>query len=87
MKKIQDFIYFFIVVILIAIVAYQGQKIEDYKKAESMIEGGDIYKSQLLDSINLLNIDLGRYQVALDNLKDKDSVAAQKFENELYTIE
>jgi hypothetical protein len=87
MKKIQDFIYFFIVVILIAIVAYQGQKIEDYKKSESIIEGGDIYKSQLLDSISLLNIDLGRYQVALDNLKDKDSAAAQKFENELYIIE
>lgn len=87
MKKTQDVIYFLIVLILIGIIAYQGQKIEDYKNEASMLQGGDIQKAELQDSVKELSITVKRYELALDFLRDKDSVAAFKFENELYTIE
>ncbi len=87
MKKIQDTIYFLIVLILIGIIAYQGQKIEDYKNEASMLQGGDIQKAELQDSVKELSITVKRYELALDFLRDKDSSAAFKFENELYTIE
>ena len=87
MKKLQDVVYFLIVLILICIIAYQGQKIEDYKNEASMLQGGDIQKAELQDSVKELSITVKRYELALDFLRDKDSVAAFKFENELYTIE
>jgi hypothetical protein len=87
MKKIQDIIYFLIVLILIGIIAYQGQTIQDYKNETSMLEGGDIQKAELQDSVKELSITVKRYELALDFLRDKDSAAAFKFENELYTIE
>jgi len=86
MKKTQDTIYFFIVVALICIIAYQGLIIQDYNEA-SMIEGGDIQKAELQDSVKELSITVKRYELALDLLRDKDSTTAFKFENELYTIE
>jgi len=86
MKKTQDTIYFFIVVALICIIAYQGLIIQDYNEA-SMIEGGDIQKAELQDSVKELSITVKRYELALELLRDKDSTAAFKFENELYTIE
>ena len=49
------------------------------------IQGGDIRLSELHDSLFIMNINLGRYEIALDMLKEEDSVAAQKFENILYT--
>jgi len=87
MKKLQDIVYFLLVVVLIAIIAYQGQTIQDYKNEASMLQGGDIQKAQLQDSVKELSITVKRYELALDFLRDKDSVAAFKFENELYTIE
>jgi hypothetical protein len=86
-NKLQDIAYFLIVLILIGIIAYQGQTIQDYKNEKSMIPGGDIYKAELQDSVRELKITVQRYELALDFLRDKDSVAANKFENELYTIE
>ena len=86
MKKTQDIIYFLIVVALICIIAYQGLIIQDYQEA-SMLQGGDIQKAELQDSVRELSITVKRYELALDFLRDKDSVAAFKFENELYTIE
>ncbi len=86
MKKTQDAIYFFIVVALICIIAYQGLIIQDYNEA-SMLQGGDIQKAELQDSVKELSITVKRYELALDFLRDKDSAAAFKFENELYTIE
>ena len=87
MKKLQDIVYFLLVVVLIAIIAYQGQTIQDYKTEASMLQGGDIQKAELQDSVKELSITVKRYELALDFLRDKDSVAADKFENELYTIE
>ena len=86
MKKTQDIIYFLIVVALICIIAYQGLIIQDYNEA-SMLQGGDIQKAELQDSVKELSITVKRYELALDFLRDKDSAAAFKFENELYTIE
>lgn len=86
MKKTQDIIYFLIVVALICIIAYQGLIIQDYQEA-SMLQGGDIQKAELQDSVKELSITVKRYELALDFLRDKDSAAAFKFENELYTIE
>lgn len=86
MKKTQDVIYFLIVVALICIIAYQGLIIQDYNEA-SMLQGGDIQKAELQDSVKELSITVKRYELALDFLRDKDSAAAFKFENELYTIE
>lgn len=86
MKKTQDIIYFLIVLILIGIIAYQGLIIQDYNEA-SMLQGGDIQKAELQDSVKELSITVKRYELALDFLRDKDSAAAFKFENELYTIE
>lgn len=86
MKKTQDAIYFLIVLILIGIIAYQGLIIQDYNEA-SMLQGGDIQKAELQDSVKELSITVKRYELALDFLRDKDSAAAFKFENELYTIE
>lgn len=86
MKKTQDVIYFLIVIALICIIAYQGLVIQDYNEA-SMLQGGDIEKAELRDSVKELSITVKRYELALDFLRDKDSAAAFKFENELYTIE
>jgi hypothetical protein len=49
------------------------------------IQGGDIRLNDLHDSLFILTTNLGRYEIALDILKEEDSVAAQKFENILYT--
>lgn len=87
MKRFQ-YIYFFAIVILVPLAIYfiVDPALDKVVHIES-IESGDIYKAELLDSISSLRIELGRYQVALDNLKHEDSVAASKFEDILYTIE
>ena len=40
-----------------------------------------------MDSIEQLTIDLKRYDIALEYLKDEDSAMANKFETILYTLE
>jgi uncharacterized membrane protein YiaA len=86
-NKLQDLAYTFIVLILILIAIYQDQRIKEYREEELLIQGGDIYKSELLDSINLLNINIGRYEAALNHLKYEDSITANKFESILYSME
>lgn len=87
MKRFQ-YIYFFAIVILVPLAVYfLIDPMMDKAVHIEPIESGDIYKAELLDSISSLRIELGRYQVALDNLKQEDSVAASKFEDILYTIE
>jgi hypothetical protein len=49
------------------------------------LPGGDVSATELNDSLFILSTNLGRYEIALDMLKEEDSVAAQKFENILYT--
>lgn len=49
-------------------------------QADCMLQGGDIAK----DSIQQ---ELTRYQLALEMLKEEDSVAADKFETLLYKFE
>lgn len=49
------------------------------------VDGGDIKKEELQDSLFILQSNLGRYEMALEILKEKDSLSAQKFENVLFT--
>lgn len=89
MEKSRYILYFFAAVVLLPFVGYflletlPNNEIDDSISSQS----GDIYKAELLDSINVLSIDLGRYEVALENLKQEDSVAAKKFEDILYILE
>jgi hypothetical protein len=86
-NKLRYLVYFAIVAILVILVGYQNMIIKNYSCSEIGLEGGgDIYKAELLDSINILRIDLERYEVTLENLKQEDSIAAKKFEDILYML-
>lgn len=86
-NKLRYLVYFAIVAILVIVVGYQNMIIKNYSCFEIGLEGGgDIYKAELLDSINILRIDLERYEVTLENLKQEDSIAAKKFEDILYML-
>jgi hypothetical protein len=86
-NKLRYLVYFAIVAILVILVGYQNMIIKNYSCSEIGLEGGgDIYKAELLDSINILRIDLERYEVTLENLKQEDSIAAKKFEDILYAL-
>jgi hypothetical protein len=86
-NKLRYLVYFAIVAILVIVVGYQNMIIKNYSCSEIGLEGGDLYKAELLDSISILRIDLGRYEVTLENLKQEDSISAKKFEDILYTLE
>jgi len=51
--------------------------------ADSIIRSMDSVNSKLMS----ITIDKQRYEVALSNLKENDSVAAEKFESELKILE
>jgi len=83
----------FIAGILIAILVIRDQRntIQKYKSSEGMLQGGDIAKEQYIDSIKnelfIQTTNVTRYEIALDRLKEEDSLAAVKFEDILHTIE
>ena len=85
-NKLRYLVYFAIVAILVIVVGYQNMIIKNYSCFEIGLKGGDIYKAELLDSITILRIDLERYEVSLENLKQEDSIAAKKFEDILYML-
>ena len=80
--------------VAVLVVCYFQQKELSKLRAEQKIEvvvGGDIQRAQTIDSLenvidsiraeNLpLQIQLGRYDVALELLKEEDKKAAEKFE-------
>lgn len=62
--------------------------IDELKKCQTdkyHVSGGDIQKQELQDSLFILQSNLGRYEMALEILKEKDSLSAQKFEEILFT--
>ena len=89
--KIITQIRFYLVVAILAfmslLVHYLNQQ-EELKKCQTdkySLSGGNISTSELRDSLFIMSTNLGRYEIALEMLREEDSVAAQKFENILYT--
>ena len=68
---------------LATILVYQNKELR--KCRLEGLQGGDIAKGELQDSLTAIKIELGRYEMALELLKEKDSTAANKFEDILYT--
>jgi cell division protein FtsL len=83
----------FIAVILIAILVIRDQRhtIQKYKDGETMLQGGDIAKQEYIDSLRnelfIQSTNVTRYEIALDRLKEQDSIAAIKFDKALSNIE
>lgn len=86
-NKLINLVYIAMVIILAIVVIYQDMALRDYRSCFSPIGGGDIQKAELIDSIQQLTIDLKRYDLALEYLKNEDSATANKFETILYTLE
>ncbi len=78
-RKIETLLTLSFIVGILVIVINQGYTLRKMQ-ADCMIGGGDIAK----DSIQQ---ELTRYQLALEMLKEEDSVAADKFETLLYKFE
>lgn len=72
---------------LITLTFYYLKQNDELKKCQTdnySLEGGDISKAELQDSLFILQTNLMRYEIAHDLLKERDSLAAQKFEDILY---
>lgn len=72
-----------VIVGLAIIVVYQNKEIKQCRLEG--LEGGDIAKGELQDSLFNVSTQLGRYEMTLEMLKEEDSAAASKFEKILYT--
>lgn len=73
--------------LLIIISFFYLKQSDELKKCQTdtySLQGGDISKANLQDSLFLLKTSLDRYEIALELLKDRDSMSASKFENILY---
>lgn len=73
--------------VAVLVICYFQQKELAKLRGEQKIEvlgGGDIQKQELQDSLFILQNNLGRYEMALEILKEEDSLSAQKFEDILY---
>ncbi len=67
----------------VLVICYFQQKELTKLRNEQNIEvlgGGDIQKEELRDSLFILQNNLGRYEMALEILREDDSLSAQKFE-------
>lgn len=96
MKSFLEKYGFYIAVITIIlyqlyIVQKQNMRIESYNVSQNMLQGGDIKKAEYIDSISaelfIATTIIDRYEIALENLRIEDSVAAQKFDKELSRVE
>lgn len=67
---------------LAIIVVYQNKELKQCRLEG--LQGGDIAKGELQDSLFNVSTQLGRYEVALELFKERDSIAATKFEDILY---
>jgi hypothetical protein len=63
----------------------QNNELTECKVNNKLLISGDIEKAELQDSLFILQSNLGRYEIALELLKEKDSVSAHKFEDILYS--
>lgn len=90
-ERIQNGLLFAAILIAILVIRDQRETIEEYKAGAGMLQGGDIAKAQYIDSINnelfIQSTNVTRYEIALERLREEDSVAANKFDNILFTIE
>lgn len=83
----------FVAGILIAILVIRDQRntIQKYREGDTMLQGGDITKQQYIDSIQnelfIQSTNVTRYEIALDRLREQDSIAANKFDKALSNIE
>jgi hypothetical protein len=67
----------------VLVICYFQQKELTKLRSEQNVEvlgGGDIQKEELRDSLFILQSNLGRYEMALEILREDDSLSAQKFE-------
>jgi len=73
-------------VALLGAIYFQNQQIDGLKKQLQIqpVVGGDIQKANTIDSLEMelfsAQIQNGRYEVALELLKEQDKKAADKFE-------
>ena len=65
------------------IIVYQNKELKQCRLEG--LQGGEIAKGELQDSLTQVATELGRYEMTLELLKEKDSIAANKFEDILYT--
>lgn len=72
-----------VIVGMAIILVYQNKELKQCRLEG--LQGGDIVKGELQDSLTQVATELGRYEMALELLKEKDSIAANKFEDILYT--
>ncbi len=73
-----------VLIILTFFYLKQSYELKKCQTDKYSLEGGDISKGELQDSLFILQTNLMRYEIAHDLLKERDSVAAQKFEDILY---
>ena len=82
--KVSNYILVIIIMILSVTLISQNVVMNDLRK-EQWLEGGDIQKEDMRDSLFVISTQLMRYEITLEMLKEEDSVAAQKFEYILTT--
>lgn len=83
MVGLKKYLLAIIIAGLAIIVVYQNKEIKQCRLEG--LEGGDIAKGELQDSLFVLQTTVGRYEMTLEMLKEEDSTAAAKFEKILYT--
>lgn len=70
------------IVIIIYLVYFV--EVETPQKEIEFIQGGDIQKAQMIDSLSseifILNIQINRYELTLEHLKETHPEAAKEFE-------
>lgn len=72
-----------VIVGMAIIIVYQNKELKQCRLEG--LQGGEIAKGELQDSLTQVATELGRYEMTLELLKEKDSTAANKFEDILYT--
>jgi hypothetical protein len=70
---------------LLTTIYFQNEKINEFKGKGDFLQGGDIQKAQLMDSLHdeLFNAkaENGRYELTLEHLKEVNPKAAKQFED------
>ena len=72
---------------LITLTFYYLKQSDELKKCQTdkySLEGGDIEKDSLRTELFIEKTKNGRYEITLEILRERDSSAAQKFEDILY---
>lgn len=72
-----------VIVGMAIILVYQNKELKQCRLEG--LQGGDIVKGELQDSLTAVATELGKYEMAFELFKKEDSLAANKFEDILYT--